>query len=289
MSRTTTNELLASITQSTPTMIRNCARCERALTDTASLEAGIGPICRRKDNALLARQIPSDLAEARTIVENRRRFLRGVTPEVEPILSAIVDDIRFGQGREDWRVTVKRMEWLLSTKHATGMLRETFYELAEALGYVALVSLWKGELAIGSRRPTTLSFDAQRKRLVLESVRPPATVTEKLRAIEGRRFEFARKAWTFPAHSHEAVGELVCRHFLAPRGVDEALGAARAHAEANPAPTPAPAAPHWRIEPLEGHVDAVGIRTPSNPRPVAELKAAIHLASRRRRYRAPRA
>jgi len=43
------------------TIVRFCSRCQKELTDPASLEAGVGPQCRNRDNHLYAKAIEANL------------------------------------------------------------------------------------------------------------------------------------------------------------------------------------------------------------------------------------
>lgn len=45
-------------------VFRSCSRCGKELTDAASRECGIGPICRKKNNAIFARHMPANLTIA---------------------------------------------------------------------------------------------------------------------------------------------------------------------------------------------------------------------------------
>jgi hypothetical protein len=103
--------------------------------------------------------------------------------------------------------------------------------MAEALGYVVLVSMWRGEIVKGG---AGLSFESGG--LVLRGPRPNKAVKQALLSIEGAsqpgteivgegRDRREVTLWTFPAHAHLAV-QGVMRHFLVVDGVEEALSAA---------------------------------------------------------------
>lgn len=290
MTTSTANTTPAAPLLPVAAFMMRCARCGRELTDAASKECGVGPVCRKKDNAILARQIPSNPSEARRILDNRRRFVRVNDVRANNTLDLVIDAIRFEQERLDWRQTVKRIEWLLATGLVTGMMTEIMYEIVEALGYVALVSLWKGELAIGAKKPTELCFEEGL--FTLTSVRPPRCVIDKIKSIRGRRYDGTTKAWTFPAQAAAELAEIVNRHFLAPQGVEEAVKGAKAHLERRrpqntrparparrplpvlPVLPPLPALPAFQVR-FRPDGAAAKFNTPYNPTFISALKGAV--------------
>src|SRR5574337_466061 len=48
----------------TDNTIRQCSRCGQELTDPASRECGVGPVCRHKDNDLYSKTIVANFAGA---------------------------------------------------------------------------------------------------------------------------------------------------------------------------------------------------------------------------------
>jgi len=214
--------------------IRRCCRCNAELTDAASREAGIGPVCRNRTNAAFARAISADVEQAR---QAYGRFMQHLQECPAPAQVAIceVGEALFEDGAltcKDWRKVVLRTEWVLSfglPKDA----REALYEMTEALGYMVLVSMWRGEIVKGG---AGLFFkDGE---LVLRGPMPNRAIKDQIWAIEGSRgptriplpaedgkpARFATE-WRFPAFSHRGVRQ-VMRHFLIVEGVEEALSKA---------------------------------------------------------------
>lgn len=214
---------------------RNCTRCGLPLTDAASMEAGIGPICRKLDNALLARLIPSNLPSARASFE--AVDLTTAAPETVKTLNEVYEAIFSEEAltRADWRLEVKRIEWALSYP-ANNSLRRDLTDAVRALGYVGLASLWNGDAATGK---ATVQF--LNNRIVVSGPRNKA-VRMAFRSIYGRVFHDPKKlieaaAWSFPATQYEAVFMAVLKHYPNFDGLMETMEAAKAAvAAATPAP-----------------------------------------------------
>lgn len=135
---------------------RHCARCYKDLTDPASREAGVGPICRGKDNHLYAKLIKANLAQASAIVlgthendlpeECRERWGEFRTRFINQFRrSESVTDVRFVGG--DFRECVKDIDWLLSHRMRTN-IRTRLITVVEELGYVGLAAVLSGDAAL---------------------------------------------------------------------------------------------------------------------------------------------
>jgi len=128
---------------------RTCSRCGKELTDAASQECGVGPVCRKMDNALFAATIPSNLTVA---VQSYKNINVGHLPvEAIPTFIRMEADLlaEDAETRLDWRETVKRVEWLRSFNCLPTEAIYSLYGIADGLGYVGLVSMWKGGASSG--------------------------------------------------------------------------------------------------------------------------------------------
>ena len=197
---------------------RFCSRCGKALTDAASTEVGVGPICRHLDNALLAKHIPSNIGAAR---DSAKKVDFSHFPEETVQTWLKVEAAVVAEGAEevqDWRETVKRVEWMLS--HAVKEPSKThLMGMVFSLGYIGLVSLWKGEAATGL---ASCWFDTGRI-YVSGPQNKAARIT--LRKIWGAKFHGGSyvpaadhlgekvKAWSFPADKAELVQKAVWAHY----------------------------------------------------------------------------
>jgi hypothetical protein len=133
-------------------LVRTCSRCGKELDDAASREAGIGPVCRKLDNALLAKRIPADVHSAlvcagRLVGSTLDSGDTAATMERVRAALAAPDALT----RDDWRLVVKQIEWLLSFPSRSDE-RDHLFDLVGALGYTTLVACWRGETSSG--RPT---------------------------------------------------------------------------------------------------------------------------------------
>ena len=205
--------------------MRRCTRCGRELSDPASLEYGIGPICRGRSNALLARTIPADLNAAATIAKTLRPVIATVPQAGKLLLLATLDQIQIAadssRPQTDWRHAIRAIEIALSFD-LDAKIHQALESLTLALGYVALVALWRDEVIKGKAK---LKFDLTRGLLVLDS---PSARNATLRDIikHSGGFYFRReRAFIWPATAHAKVRELLPRHWIGLKddGVDEAL------------------------------------------------------------------
>lgn len=146
---------------------RNCSRCGKELTDAASREAGVGPICRNKTNDLLAKQIPANLNVASALflslrpgdfhdqcegfANTKAKFVRRMRrlAEQNTNLSAVT------LSGSDFRPVVDWIDYSLSFRVKTGV-RSKLIEVIEALGYVGLGSVLRGDACMS---PATLMVD----------------------------------------------------------------------------------------------------------------------------------
>lgn len=276
------------------TSSRNCTRCGQELTDAASMEVGIGPVCRKLDNALLARLIPSNVTAAKAAFDNID--LTAVAPETLDTLNEVYT-VMFSEeslAKQDWRLEVKRIEWALSYP-ANNFARADLTKVVALLGYVGLASLWNGEAATGEA--TCLFLNG---RLVVKGPRNKSARIA-FRKIVGTRFHpvgtllASDAAWSFPASAHEAFFTAIITHYPNSQGLMEtvetgkkaaalmALEAAQATkqvvaAAANPTPVTPKAAPKCSIA-------AAGlflkVRTPYKPEFIDSLKKAFPYNDRR--------
>lgn len=209
---------------------RHCFRCSHPLTDAASRSVGVGPICRQLDNAILARAIPSNMEAALAAYQTVDPLT--LTPETLPTFMALEADLRADDAatRDDWRKTVKRIEWVLSHKQNYNNIK-ALKAIVLALGYIGLVSLWNGEAATG----LALVFGCN-GRLFLQG---PQNKSARFafKAIPGWSFhkvgpDCPKALWSVPAGAFHSFRALVVAHYPNFEGLTEALEAAETHAKA---------------------------------------------------------
>ncbi len=199
---------------------RSCSRCRKDLTDAASMECGVGPVCRKLDNALLAQMIPSNADLAKQLFT--KVVFAKVPADCHLTLAKI--DSRLNEGTNDWRETVKRTEWVLS-HNLPNEIRSALYSMVQALGYIGLVSMWLGEAASGK---ALIAFEAGR--LWITGPRNTAG-KDALKAIKGRMFhkktDSTPACWSVPANQADAFQMAVLKHWPNNEGLAEAIIAAK--------------------------------------------------------------
>lgn len=207
---------------------RNCSRCGKTLDDAASREAGIGPVCRKLDNALLARTIPSDQARALSVAQLMVSEADAVTASAETAetFSRVLSDLTEGTG-PDWRTTIKRIEWLLSWDLGdSGEGRDRLYQVVEALGYLAIVAAWRGETASGKAlawlqddRSWDYGRGPQHEKgsfLFAQGVRNPAFNAAIKKCVAARFHKEGpngKPCWSVPASQHEGFWRAVAVYY----------------------------------------------------------------------------
>jgi hypothetical protein len=179
---------------------RHCVRCSQRLTDAASMEVGIGPVCRKKDNKLLAQQFSANLTKAQELYEQMITKAAALPRETHETFAAIGDDL-MSNADGDFRKLVKRCEYLLSW---TFDMKEEFAALIEALGYAALAHIWR----FGDGVPGPAAVSIVGDRLLVRGPRNRGAI-ELLREIPGRKWDPAAKAWSAPLTSIDAFHRAV--------------------------------------------------------------------------------
>lgn len=184
-------------------IIRHCFRCSRELTDAASLEAGIGPICRQLDNAILATTFPVEPAnlalardkvvEALALAAMQGDTLAPMIPaECIPTVQAILDATANVEANGDYRKVVKRVEWVLSFQ-LNWQVKNPLVALVSALGYKALVGLWSGKTATGKVTVSVTTAESGAVDLIVSG--PRNRFAGIALSKSGAKFHYADKAW----------------------------------------------------------------------------------------------
>jgi len=208
---------------------RHCFRCSLPLTDAASLNEGIGPICRKLDNAILARLIPSDMAKVLAAYQSVDPLT--LTPETLDTFMSLEAALRAedAAGRDDWRKEVKRIEWMLSHGQTYQNI-QALKAVVLALGYVGLVALWSGEAATGLA--TILAVEG---RLFVAGPQNKAARIA-LKNIKGWKFhpaspDFPKACWSVPSGTFREFRLAIITHYPNFDGLLDAIEAAKIHTE----------------------------------------------------------
>jgi len=190
---------------------RVCIRCGKELTDAASMEAGIGPICRKLDNAVLAASIPADVEQARESLSavEKSALVEESVPTFNNVFGALF--ATDADTRTDWRKEVKRIEWLLSFPQNVESCRAALTNVARGLGYVGLAALWDGKASTG-----VAMMRCAEGRVFIAAPRN-ADFRYAVKQINGWRFhpnpDGDRPEWSVPVLAHVALNPLVMTHY----------------------------------------------------------------------------
>jgi len=210
---------------------RHCFRCALPLTDAASLNEGIGPICRKLDNALLARLIPSDMKAV--LAAYASVDVLELTPETMETFQNLEAALRASDAasREDWRIEVKRIEWILSHNQNRANIK-ALCGIVLGLGYVGLVALWMGEAATG----LASVFPMSEGRLGVSGPQNKAA-RQAFKRIYGYTFHpvsssVSKACWSFPANKFREFRLAIITHYPHFEGLIEAVESAEAYTTA---------------------------------------------------------
>ncbi len=288
-------------------LTRTCAYCGLPLTDSASLQAGVGPVCRGKDNALYAKGIPADLPAAKAAFQAVVRLISDSGAEVSSYFhSTALPAFEAAMGSEtpDFRDAVRALVWIASGSKA---LRAKVGPVVSALGYPAVAAMILG-MAVSS--PATLAlipspFKNRPETLgILNLVGASAPkATKPLRAFGGVK---TTTGWCFPLANLDTLVQnlphlypwLTVEHPEGWSGLalarENALAAFKASQTpavtvttvVTPAPTPAKAPSPVTVTPVGGRPAAkngtprAGIRTPYNGGWIVTLKTLVPATNR---------
>ncbi len=254
---------------------RACYRCGKELTDAASMEVRVGPVCRKLDSKVLAQQIPANMDAARAAFD--KVTLLDMDEQVLPTLLKVEEAL--SSVSNDWRETVKRIEWALSYPATVTVAAnaDALVNTVEGLRYAALATLWRGE---GTTGEAVISYEGGGV-----SIKGPKTPhgRDKIEAIAVRRYDPNTKVWSVPAAAHAQFAAIIAAHYPNNVGLSDAVKAAQDHlslaaavtavqpANAAPVAAPAPAKAKVEVTPVGG--GWLSIRSPYNVGFIAAVKA----------------
>jgi len=255
----------------------HCYRCGEALTDPASTEAGIGPVCRKLANAAYATTIPAD-------IDATLAHLAGVTFKADALTEALaagVAEITEGsaKGRADWRGVANVLVRLIA--YSTPSAKSALCNAVEALGYVTLAAVARAEAS-----PSTAEVAVVEGRVTLKTKKNSAALVA-IKAIPGRKFDPTTKTWSFPATEFRSVLDVVNKFFPMTKlnvlelatEVAKAIKSAPVTTKVNNTVVPAAV----KAEPAVTITEAPGgfnVTSPYNAAFVADLKTALPYKAR---------
>lgn len=288
-------------------LTRTCAYCGLPLTDSASLQAGVGPVCRGKDNALYAKGIPADLPAAKAAFQAVVRLISDSGAEVSSYFHSTAlpaFEAALESETPDFRDAVRALVWIAS---GSKELRAKVGPVVSALGYPAVAAMILG-MAVSSPATLTLVTTPFKNRpetlgiLNLVGASAPKA-TKPLRAFGGVK---TTTGWCFPLANLDTLVQnlphlypwLTVEHPEGWSGLalarENALAAFKASQTpavtvttvVTPAPAPTTAPSPVTVTPVGGRPAAkngtprAGIRTPYNGGWIVTLKTLVPATNR---------
>ncbi len=235
----------------------NCSRCGKTLTDTASIESGLGPICRGLANQILAKEIPTrwdnDRVQALLFLPqdvfpaaHQERWVKVYT---QIFTSKGMGTLEAYKG-EDWRKTVTELVFFMSVAPSAGVV-EALLGAVRGLGYERYAAYISGQSSAGE---ASVGFELD----LLWLKGPRNKVGHYALAREaGARWNREAERWECPRAQHQAFARVVLIYWPFASGVEAAVTQARA--------------PYLLWE----KADYVMLQAPYNPAFVEALKAAV--------------
>jgi len=150
------------VTDNTP---RHCSRCGDALTDPASRECGVGPVCRKKDTHLYAKTIAVNFGIATIRAMSVRDDM--LAPEVRDTWKAaynrllkaaekvanLTDDVTImRRAGADLREVVRACDLVCSYENPSHDVRNAMIDVVHACGYVGLAAVLAGQASTSPSR-----------------------------------------------------------------------------------------------------------------------------------------
>lgn len=201
---------------------RACSRCGQELTDPASRECGVGPVCRKKDNHLYAKLIKANIPLAgvhllsihtdtlpEEIQGRFETFKGGLVERFGHIQETNDDPANFTITGSDFREEVRELDFFLSYK--TGYeIRQTLIACVRALGYVGLAAVLSGE---ASKSKAKLWFEDGRVYLQGTGCTPGWRKMKKIPGIKYPEYRGQKAPYSAPASQAGAFLDVVIEHW----------------------------------------------------------------------------
>lgn len=221
---------------------RSCCRCRKDLTDMASIEAGIGPVCRKQDNKLLANSIPANPPEALMALLTIKADA-SINVDAHATYADLLGMLTMNLDGTDWRIAIRKIEKILSYDDTRWKTLKAFSEVARWLGYLGVAALWNGEASTGDATVTFNPHTARGPRILIDGPRCPAARKKlhNLGAVYVPSPKPGRRTIVVEPKHLDAIATIVQTHYPMSIG----LSVVRAEVDAflkskTPTPMPAP-------------------------------------------------
>lgn len=235
------------------TQYRHCSRCGLPLEDLASQEAGVGPICRKKDNALFAKTITGNLGLALALAttidglheECLERFNVARDKFVKNFSNLVTDNALEGKAHGiDARELAKACDFACSFVHPGGFsVRNQLIELIRHLGYVGLAGVISGEASTGAAKVWFDSTDGRIK-LTGSSNTHGWRAMRRIPGVQLPRYRGDKTPYSCgPAHVKDFLGYVIRFWPIAEGDLESIVVEAQKYSQANASVSTAATAP----------------------------------------------
>ena len=207
----------------TDNTIRRCSRCGDALTDPASRECGVGPVCRKKDTHLYAKTIVANfgIATVRALSMHENMLASEVVDTwkdtVQKLLKAaekvanITDDATIMQRTgADLRAVVRACDLICSYEHPDYNVRKIAIDVVQACGYIGLAAVLSGE---ASTSPSKVWFENGRVYMTGLGNKSGWAAMRQIPGITTPKYRGDRAPYSAPAAHAESFIDNVRRYW----------------------------------------------------------------------------
>ena len=211
---------MSNIGRNSDAVARHCSRCGLPLTDAASREHGIGPLCRKKNNDIFAKQIPVDITVSSAIMLSLTKvaFHADIADKFDAIKQSFLGKLQHIASNNtehgmivlgaDFRKIVDWFDVALSypIQHNTKM---HVIKLIDSMGYKRLAGVLRGDVCMSPAKVTL-----QDGMLVLEAKRNKMGYFAMRKEVPGILLpRFNKAAYKAPTRSAKQFLDVVERYW----------------------------------------------------------------------------
>jgi hypothetical protein len=188
---------------------RHCSRCGDALTDPASRECGVGPVCRKKDTHLYAKTIAANFGIATIRAMSVREDM--LAPEVHATWKAaysrllkaaekvanLTDDVTImRRAGADLREVVRACDLVCSYENPGHDVRNAMIDVVHACGYIGLAAVLAGQ---ASTSPSRVWFENGRVHMTGLGNKSGWSAMRQIPGVVTPKYRGDRAPYTAPA------------------------------------------------------------------------------------------
>lgn len=201
---------------------RSCSRCGQELTDPASRECGVGPVCRKKDNHLYAKIIAANIPMSGALlmsitsdelpkeIQGRFKALKeGMTSRFAQIQTENEDATAFRISGSDFREEIRELDYFLSYR-TSPEIRDRLIAIVRNMGYVGLAAVLSGE---ASKSKAKVWFEDGRVYLQGTGCTPGWKKMKKIPGVKTPQYYGEKAPYSAPAAYAGAFLSVIIEHW----------------------------------------------------------------------------